>query len=51
MAISNAVKTNWIQIQTKRDVPVNAIGIAIDSKDVQTLGVWRDEGIDRFLRK
>ena len=51
MAISPAVKKNWIEIQTKRDVPVNAIGMKIDPKDVQTLVVWREEGIDQFLRK
>ncbi len=51
VAISPAVKKNWIEIQTKRDVPVNAIGMKIDPKDVQTLAVWREEGIDQFLRK
>lgn len=51
MGLDPAVKKNWIEIQTKRDVPVNAIGMKIDPKDVQTLTVWREEGIDLFLKK
>ena len=35
MGLDPAVKKNWIEIQTKRDVPVNAIGMKIDPKDVK----------------
>lgn len=51
MAISDNVKKNWIEIQKKYDVPVNAIGVKIDSKDAKTLKVWQDEGIDKFVKK
>jgi hypothetical protein len=51
MSIDPAVKKNWIEIQKKHDVPVNAIGCKIDPKDEKTLKVWRDEGIDKFLKK
>ncbi len=51
MAIDPAVKKNWIEIQKKHDVPVNAIGVKIDSKDETTLKVWREEGIDEFIKK
>ena len=46
-----AVKKNWMEIQKKHDVPVNAIGVKIDSKDEKTLTVWREEGIDEFVKK
>ncbi len=51
MPINPAVKKNWISIQSKHDVPVNAIGVKIDPKDERTLSVWREEGIDQFLKK
>jgi hypothetical protein len=51
MALDEAVKKNWIEIQKQRDVPVNAIGMTIDPKDSMTMNVWRSEGIDHFLRK
>jgi hypothetical protein len=51
MAISDAVKKNWIEIQKKFDVPVNAIGVKIDPKDEKTLKVWKEEGIDTFVKK
>jgi len=51
MSIDPAVKKNWIEIQKKHDVPVNAIGVKIDPKDEMTLKVWRNEGIDKFLKK
>jgi hypothetical protein len=50
MPLDALVKKNWIEIQKKNDVPVNAIGMKIDKKDEATLRVWRDEGIDAFLR-
>jgi hypothetical protein len=51
MAIEPAVRKNWIDIQKKHDVPVNAIGVKIDPKDEKTLKVWKDEGIDQFIKK
>ena len=32
-------------------MPVNAIGMKIDSKDEKTLTIWREEGIDKFTLK
>ena len=51
MALDPAVKKNWIEIQQKYDVPVNAIGVKIDPKDEATLKVWREEGIDQHVKK
>ncbi|MGD8845829.1 MAG: hypothetical protein PVI54_09980 [Desulfobacteraceae bacterium] len=51
MAIDPAIKKNWIEIQKNYDLPVNAIGVKIDSKDEKTLKVWREEGIDQFVKK
>lgn len=50
MALDSVVKKNWIELQKKHSVPVNAIGVKIDSKDAMTLKVWREEGIDQFLK-
>lgn len=50
MELKPLVKKNWIEIQKKHDVPVNAIGVKIDPKDQATLKVWKDEGIDQFLK-
>ncbi len=49
MALDPKVKRNWISIQKRSAVPVNAIGLKIDPKDEATLTVWRTEGIDQFL--
>ena len=51
MGLANAVKNNWIEIQKRHDVPVNAIGVKIDAKDKKTLKVWKEEGIDQFMKK
>jgi hypothetical protein len=51
MPMDPSVKKNWIEIQKKSDVPVNAIGVKIDPKDEATLKVWREEGIDKFVKK
>jgi hypothetical protein len=51
MALDPAVKKNWIEIQKKSDVPVNAIGVKIDPKDQATLSVWKEEGIDEHMKK
>ena len=50
MAVPEQIKTMWIEIQKKYDDPVNAIGVRIDPRDSATLKVWRDEGIDQFLK-
>jgi hypothetical protein len=50
MPVDPAVKRNWIEIQKKNDVPVNAIGVKINPKDEKTLRVWRDEGLDKFVK-
>ena len=51
MALDVNIKKNWITIQKKYDVPVNAIGMKINPKDEKTLKVWREEGIDTYMRK
>ncbi len=51
MALNSLIKKNWIEIQKKNNLPVNAIGIKIDSKDKKTLKIWKDEGIDKFQKK
>ena len=51
MAIDSAIKKNWIEIQKRHDAPVNAIGVKIDPKDEKTLKVWKEEGIDQFMKK
>jgi len=51
MVLNPAIKKNWISIQKKSDVPVNAIGVRIHPKDERTLKVWKEEGIDKFLKK
>lgn len=51
MVLDPAVKKNWTEIQKKYDYPVNAIGVKIDPKDKETLRVWKEEGIDQFVKK
>ena len=51
MSLDPSIKKNWIDIQKKHDVPVNAIGLKIDSKDEKTLKVWKEEGIDQFVKR
>ena len=51
MSVPEHVKKTWIEVQRKYDHPVNAIGVKIDSKDSRTLKVWREEGIDQFVKK
>ncbi len=45
------IKRNWEDIQRRHQVPVNAIGVKIDPKDKETLRVWRENGIDKFLKE
>jgi hypothetical protein len=51
MPLDPMVKRNWEGIQQRLSVPVNAIGVKISPKDETTLKVWKDEGIDKFLKK
>jgi hypothetical protein len=51
MSLDPAIKKNWIELQKQHHVPVNAIGVKIDSKDEKTLKVWKEEGIDQFIKR
>lgn len=51
MGLDAAIKKNWIEIQKQHDTPINAIGVKIDPKDKRTLQVWKDEGIDQFMKR
>lgn len=51
MGLEASIKRNWIEVQKKHAVPVNAIGMKIDPKDQRTLQVWKSEGIDQFVKK
>lgn len=51
MGLDSRVKKNWIEIQKKHDAPVNAIGLKINPADANTLRVWKEEGIDQFVKK
>ena len=51
MALDDRIKKNWIAIQQKHDVPVNALGVKINPKDEKTLKVWREEGINAYVKQ
>lgn len=51
MALNPSIKKTWIEIQKRHAVPVNAIGVKIDAKDQFTMKVWKEEGIDQFVKK
>jgi len=51
MPLESSVKKNWEEIQKKFSHPVNAIGVKISPRDQATLKVWKEEGIDRFMKK
>ncbi len=51
MALDPKIKRNWEEIQKKNGHPVNAIGVPIKPTDVAMLKVWKDEGIDKFVKK
>jgi hypothetical protein len=51
MPVDPKIKRNWEEIQKKHDYPVNAIGVRISDKDQKTLAVWKEEGIDKFMKK
>jgi hypothetical protein len=45
------IKRNWEEIQKRYQYPVNAIGVRIDPKDKETLRVWKENGIDKFVKE
>lgn len=49
--LDERIRKTWIELQKKHDVPVNAIGVRIAANDSNTLRVWKEEGIDKFLKK
>ena len=51
MPVPEAVKNTWIELQKQCSYPVNAIGVRINSNDEKTLKVWREEGIDQYLKE
>lgn len=51
MALDSIIKKNWIEIQKRNSVPVNAIGVKINPKDEKTLKIWKEEGIDQYMKK
>lgn len=51
MALDKHIKQNWIEIQKKHNVPVNAIGIKISSKDERAMKIWKEEEIDQFMKR
>jgi hypothetical protein len=51
MPLDPRVKRTWEELQRKFHYPVNAIGLRINDKDKETLKVWKEEGIDKFLKK
>ena len=51
MTLDPNVKENWEKLQAEYDYPVDAMGRPIDQSDTETLRVWRDEGIDHFMKQ
>ena len=51
MAIPENIRKNWIDIQKRYEHPVNAIGVKIPDKDAKTMKVWKEEGIDEYVKK
>ena len=50
VALDPKVKRTWEDLQSRSDQPVNAIGMPIHDHDKNTLRVWKEEGIDKFLK-
>jgi len=51
MPLDENVRSTWQDIQSRHDVPVNAIGVPIRKNDANALKVWKEEGIDGFMKK
>ncbi len=51
MPLDPNAKKQWEKIQSQHNIPVDALGRPIDPKDQKTLSVWREEGVDRFVKR
>jgi hypothetical protein len=51
MPVDPKVKKNWEKLQEQANYPVDAMGRPIDPKDQEMLKAWKEEGIDRFVKK
>ena len=51
MSLDPNVKKQWEKMQEQYDYPVDALGRPIDPKDQETLKVWQEEGVDRFMKR
>jgi hypothetical protein len=51
MPVDPRIRKNWEEIQKRHAYPVNALGVKINPKDLATLKVWKEEGIDKFIKK
>ena len=51
MPLDPSVRKTWEEIQKKFNYPVNAIGVRISPKDYTTLKTWKEEGIDKVMKK
>lgn len=51
MPLDPIIRRTWEEIQKKYPFPVNAIGMVIGEKDRETYRVWKEEGIDKFMKK
>jgi len=51
MSLDPKVKQNWEKLQEQYNYPVDALGRPIDASDQETLNVWENEGIDKFMQK
>jgi hypothetical protein len=51
MPLDPNIRKQWEKLQEKYNYPVDALGRPMDPKDQKTLKVWRDEGLDQFLKK
>jgi hypothetical protein len=51
MSLDPTIKKNWEEIQKRHNYPVNAIGVRISEKDIVAFKVWKEEGIDKFVKK
>ena len=49
MALVPAIKEKWEELQELYNYPVGPLGRPIDQRDEETLTVWSNEGIDRFM--
>ena len=51
MPLDPNARKQWEKIQSQYNYPVDALGRPINPKDQKTLAVWREEGIDRFVKR